>query len=102
MTRQKWCIVQQDMVCPENPLSTYIHEFIHWKEAQEYLKTSEIVSQKEYLSTLRIITKAKLDKLVGKGYNIYEISRYASDNYVKGKYDETYTEYLTLQILGGD
>lgn len=34
------------------------------------------------------------------GYNINEISEYASDSFIKEKFDEVYTEYRVSQILG--
>lgn len=92
--------LQKDMACPENPLSTYVHEFLHWKDAEEYRKTAEITSQKEYLQWLRYKSKKRLDKMEKEGYNIFGISNYASDRYAIGEYDETLTEYRVLQLLG--
>ena len=92
--------LQKDMACPNNPLSTYVHEFLHWKDAEDYRKHSHITNQKEYLSELRQKCKRKLDKLQEQGYNISGISEYATSRYSKGWYDETYTEYRVLELLG--
>ena len=54
----------------------------------------------EYLYWIRHKSKKKIDKLINKGYNINEISNYASDNFEEGKYDEVYTEYRVKQLLG--
>ena len=90
--------LQKDMVCPSNPLSSYIHELLHWKDAETYRKTSKIMNQKEYLTALRIDSKKKLDKLEKQGYNIF-VSEYAEMKYILGMYDETLTEYRTLKLL---
>lgn len=91
--------------CPNSRLSTILHEYIHWKDAADYrLKFGAITTQNyrtEYLPYLNQRCRLSLDKLEKKGYNIYEISKYASDSYDLGKYDETYTEYLVSRILKG-
>ena len=51
---------------------------------------------------LRAKCKKKLDRLEKQGYNIFGISKYASDAYDKGFYDETVTEYKVQSILGRD
>lgn len=91
--------LQKDMVYPDNPLSTYVHEFIHCREAMAYRQKSPITNQKEYLSEIRKKSKEKLDKLEKRGYNIRDISKYASNNYDMGMYDETYTEYRVKMLL---
>ena len=96
---EKLLSLQKDMACPNNPLSTYVHEYIHWKDAQNYRKNAEIISQADYLKTLRVKCKKKLDELEREGYNIFEISQYAKDAYMREKYDETWTEYRVGQLL---
>ena len=91
--------LQKDMACPNNPLSTYVHELIHWKDAEEYRKNRVIENQNEYLKYLRAKCKKKLDRLQKQGYNISQISKYASDKYVREAYDETMTEYRVLRFL---
>jgi SPP1 gp7 family putative phage head morphogenesis protein len=91
--------LQEISACPNNPLSTYVHEFIHWKEAEKYKTKATLANQKEYLSVLRRKCKVKLDKLEKQGYNIHDISEYASENYKRGKYDETYAEYQVKMLL---
>ena len=93
--------LQKDAASPKNILSTYVHEYIHWMDAQSYrIGHGEIIDSKEYLYWIRHKSKRKIDKLINKGYNINEISNYASDNFEEGKYDEVYTEYRVKQLLG--
>lgn len=93
--------LQKDAASPKNILSTYVHEYIHWMDAQSYrIGHGEINDSKEYLYWIRHKSKKKIDKLINKGYNINEISNYASDNFEEGKYDEVYTEYRVKQLLG--
>lgn len=91
--------LQESMACPNNPMSTYVHELIHWKDAQEYKKYNTLDNQGEYLKSLRKKSKKRLDKLEKQGYDILNISRYASKAYNIGKYDETWTEYRVLKLL---
>ena len=100
-SRLKLLELQKDAACPKNVLSTYVHEYIHWKDAQSYrIGYGEIIDSSEYLYWIRHKSKKKIDKLINKGYNINRISSYASDNFEEGKYDETYTEYRVKKLLG--
>ena len=92
--------LQKGMACADNPLSTYVHELLHWKDAEDYRKIASITNQKEYLSELREKCKRKLDKLQAQGYNIYEISEYATNAYDREMFDETWTEYMVQKVLG--
>ncbi len=90
-------------VYPEKYISTFIHEFLHWKDAEQYReKYGDILTKESYIEFDNYIlkkSKKKLDELNKKGYNIKDISGYASDSYNEGKFDETYTEYRTKMIL---
>lgn len=100
-SRLKLLELQKDAACPKNVLSTYVHEYIHWMDAQSYrIGYGEIIDSSEYLYWIRHKSKKKIDKLINKGYNVNEISNYASDNFEEGKYDEVYTEYRVKQLLG--
>ena len=100
-SRLKLLELQKDAACPKNVLSTYVHEYIHWMDAQSYrIGHGEIIDSREYLYWIRHKSKKKIDKLINKGYNINRISGYASDNFEEGKYDETYTEYRVKKLLG--
>lgn len=100
-SRLKLLELQKDAACPKNVLSTYVHEYIHWMDAQSYrIGYGEIIDSSEYLYWIRHKSKKKIDKLINKGYNINRISGYASDNFEEGKYDETYTEYRVKKLLG--
>ncbi len=100
-SRLKLLELQKNAACPKNVLSTYVHEYIHWMDAQSYrIGYGEIIDSSEYLYWIRHKSKKKIDKLINKGYNINRISGYASDNFEEGKYDETYTEYRVKKLLG--
>mgnify|MGYP001502971933 FL=1 len=100
-SRLKLLELQKDAACPKNVLSTYVHEYIHWMDAQSYrIGYGEIIDSSEYLYWIRHKSKKKIDKLINKGYNINKISNYANNEYAKGKYDEMYTEYRVKKLLG--
>jgi len=96
--------LQKDGVLPNNELSTIVHELIHWQSADRYRALrGDITAQnaKEYLDGLDLQAKKAIDKLEKQGYNVSGISFYAKTRYDKGMYDETYTEYQVLKLLGG-
>ena len=93
--------LQREMTCPNNPMSMYVHELIHWKDEQEYQKHNKLDNQKQYLSDLREKSKEHLDKLEKQGYDVFGISEYATGKYTEKKYDETWTEYRTQKLLKG-
>ncbi len=92
------------MACSDNPLSTMLHENLRWKDAQDYIrkfgKVKSLAELNEYENNL---FKKKLDELAKKGYNVYDISRYATKmiSSVNEKHYEAYVEYRVLQILKG-
>ena len=90
--------------CFEDDRSSYIHELIHWQDAQKYQRRYGTVTDEnysDYVSFINQEAKKKLDKLIEKGYNIGELSDYAIEQYRKGKYYETYTEYRVEQVMKG-
>ncbi|MGN0657849.1 MAG: phage minor capsid protein, partial [Ruminiclostridium sp.] len=92
------------MACSGNPLSTMLHETLHWKDAQDYIKKfGKIESLADLNKYENDLFKKKLDELTEKGYNIYDISAYATNMLysLNKKYYEAYTEYRVLQILSG-
>lgn len=93
------------MTCSENRLSTALHECLHWLDADDYRKSHGNITAEnyasEYLPYLRSKCKKKLDILQKNGYNINEISRYASNSIAYGNYDEAYTEYRVKDLLKG-
>lgn len=93
------------MACADNRLSTALHECLHWLDADDYRKSHGNITAEnyvsEYLPYLRSKCKKKLDILQKNGYNINEISRYASNSIAYGNYDEAYTEYRVKKLLKG-
>ncbi len=102
---EKVRLIQKQCVCPDDERSTYIHEFIHWKDSNDYIKRGNSINTTEdykvFDTEFKEKCKKKLDELQKKGYNVNGISTYASQAYDKGDYDETYTEYRTGKILEG-
>lgn len=74
---------------------TLVHELYHWKDAQRYIRKHGAIDE-NYLQYNIAESRRKVDKLEGKGYNLSEISEYASQSYKYGRYDEVYTEYRTM------
>lgn len=93
------------MACADNRISTALHECLHWLDADDYRKNHGNITAEnyaaEYLPYLRAKCKKKLDKLQDNGYNIYDISGYATRSFVTGQYDEVYTEYRVKEMLKG-
>ncbi len=101
-TRDKAPEIMQEFVNPKDYRSTYFHEMYHWADAQEYRVKVGAISKETYQDYERYVqekAKKALDKLVESGYNIFEISEYASDAYDEGLYDETFAEYRTAKAL---
>lgn len=83
----------------KNSIATYVHELIHWMDAEQY-RAKHGVIDKDYIPKLREKHKKSIAKLAKHGYNIYDISEYASDELKKKHYDEAYTEYRVKKFLG--
>ena len=93
--------LQKGYAASNNPLSTYYHELLHWKDAQEYVKKyGKIDSQSEYMRWINNRSKKDVEKLIERGYNISNISEYAKNMKEFHKYDEVYTEYRVLERMG--
>lgn len=89
-------ILQRDGACPNNELSTYVHELFHWFDAQEYIKHHGAITfdnYNDYTNFLNRNGKKVLDKLGINEYNVDEISKYAEKSRSAGEYNETFTEY---------
>lgn len=97
--------MQKEFTCPDSQLSTFTHELIHWKDAEQYIKKygsiDSVEKYNDYIRWANNESKKKLDKLAESGYNILDISDYATQNYIDGMYNETYTEYRVQELLKG-
>lgn len=86
--------LQENLACPQDGLSTILHELIHWQDAKNYrAKFGGINDYFEYCNYLNKIYAPKVEKLINNGYNIKEISVYAFKEYSKGNFDEVFDEY---------
>lgn len=98
--------IQKDGSCPDNELSTLVHELFHWKDAQEYQKYHDKITSENYQTYIAYLNKKRkkiIDKLENKGYNVHDISNYAEDclsSQYYQDYDEVYTEYRVKELLG--
>lgn len=86
------------VACAENHNNVFIHEMLHWYDAQRYKESHGTIEG--YIDSIRKESKRHIEKLVENGYNIDEISEYAYRSYLDGNLDETWTEYRVKQILG--
>jgi len=96
--------LQKDGACPDNELSTIVHELFHWKDAQEYIRHHGAITRENYgayINHLNNNRKKILDKKGIDEYNVSEISNYAKDRFNNQQYDEVYTEYLVKITLEG-
>ena len=100
--KDKLLELQKDCACPDNKLSTYVHELLHWKDATQYRQQyGAIKNNSTYINILRKKHKKQVDILEKRGYNINGISTYAYDSKKYNAYDEIFTEYRVKEILGG-
>lgn len=87
-------VLQADFACPENEMSSILHELIHWQDAKKYRKKfGDINNYIEYCDYLNKIYKPKVEKLIQKGYNINGISKYARTKMAGCEFDEVFDEY---------
>lgn len=78
-----------------DPLSTILHELIHWRDAETYRKQNGNITMsnvKEYFKYCDEKALKELEKYGIDIYNVSEISKYAYDTYVEQKFDEVMTE----------
>lgn len=93
--------LQENLACPQDGLSTILHELIHWQGAKNYrAKFGSINDYFEYCDYLNKIYAPKVEKLINNGYNIEDISEYAFECLKDKAMDEVYNEYRVSKLLG--
>lgn len=93
--------LQENLACPQDRLSTILHELIHWQDAKNYrAKFGGINDYFEYCDYLNKIYVPKVEKLINNGYNIEDISEYAFECLKDKAMDEVYNEYRVSKLLG--
>lgn len=93
--------LQENLACPQDRLSTILHELIHWQDAKNYrAKFGSINDYFEYCDYLNKIYAPKVEKLINNGYNIGDISEYAFECLKDKAMDEVYNEYRVSKLLG--
>ena len=91
--------ISKTVACYDNHNSTYVHEMIHWMDAQRYMASHS--NTDGYINAIREESRKNIEKLIESGYNIESISKYAHKSYMKGFFDETWVEYRVKKFLGG-
>lgn len=93
--------LQENLACPQDGLSTILHELIHWQDAKNYRAKFESINDYfEYCDYLNKIYAPKVEKLINNGYNIEDISEYAFECLKDKAMDEVYNEYRVSKLLG--
>lgn len=93
--------LQENLACPQDRLSTILHELIHWQDAKNYrAKFGGVNDYFEYCDYLNKIYAPKVEKLINNGYNIEDISEYAFECLKDKAMDEVYNEYRVSKLLG--
>ncbi len=93
--------LQENLACPQDGLSTILHELIHWQDAKNYrAKFGGINDYFEYCDYLNKIYAPKVEKLINNGYNIEDISEYAFECLKDKAMDEVNNEYRVSKLLG--
>ena len=101
MTKQGVLDLPKTVAGAENHNNVFVHEMLHWLDAQRYIERHGAIDA-GYMNTLRAESFRQLEKLGINKYNVNEISKYASNTYIKGWYDEAWTEYRVKQLLKGE
>lgn len=96
LDEEKMMTLQKDGVLPDNPLSTIVHELIHWKDAERYRTLHYTMDG--YMDWVIRKCKEKVVELQKRRYNI-NVSNYAQEMLVQQRFDEVYTEIRTLKLL---
>lgn len=89
----------KDGACYNNHNSVYVHEMLHWSDAQEYIRIHG--NSDGYLEANIKAGKTNIDNLLKNGYNLDDLSGYAKRMLEIERYDEVWTEYRTEQMLKG-
>ena len=93
--------LQENLACPQDRLSTILHELIHWQDAKIYrAKFGGINDYFEYCDYPNKIYAPKVEKLINNGYNVEDISEYAFECLKDKAMDEVYNEYRVSKLLG--
>ncbi len=80
--------------------STEYHECWHWMQAQRYGKViTDETRDVEYMSWLLKNSKKNIESLGITEYNVSEISMYAQDSFLRGRFDEVEAEYYARKSI---
>ena len=106
LDNQKLLDLQKGFACPDNPNSTLTHELFHWKDAESYRQSGNIIddagplsdySLAERTNAIKGLREAGVD--ISDGKEIRDISDYAYKNWLVNNFEEVYTEFRTKELL---
>ncbi|MBR4743554.1 MAG: hypothetical protein IK082_05100 [Oscillospiraceae bacterium] len=99
---------QIGFTCPDDPRSTAVHEFLHWKDADEYRKTVGDITDASDMSPYSVYQRERARTALREaGVDVdnisalREISKYAMKSALENDWEEAYTEFRTMIILLG-
>lgn len=87
--------LQATFACSDKTSATFVHELIHWQDAERYRRTGRF--NEKYIENLREEHKNIIAKLEKQGYNVV-VSPYAAAKNAEGEFDEVYTEFRVKQL----
>ena len=101
--------LQADYACPDHPLSTVVHELVHWECAHEYRQGGNDIydagSLRAYTAVQRELCEKKLRELGADLDDVEkmgrEVSLYAWKRLMENDYEEVLAEYRTYLLLKG-
>ncbi len=97
--RKKVLELQDQFSAKKSLISTYVHEYFHWIDAERSRRKNKGKLPEDYRIKLISDCYEKVDALIKNGYNINKLGRYANYAYSIGEYDEVYTEYRVYERL---
>lgn len=101
--------LQRDYVCPDNPLSSLVHELYHWEDADDYRRSVGVIESADRKSVYTIYQRERArTALIEAGVDLQDINRsrqelgnYAADRLLRNDFEEVYAEYRTKDTLKG-
>lgn len=101
--------LQRDYVCPDNPLSSLVHELYHWEDADDYRRGVGVIESAGRKSAYTIYQRERAEAaLIDAGVNLRDMNQirrelgdYAYEKMLVNDFEEVYAEYRTKKVLKG-
>ena len=101
-------MLQEGFASQKDTRSTMVHEFFHWKDADEYRKKIGNIESADPKSNYSVYQREEAARRLkqngvdlNNGEQIREISTYAYKKSLVNNFEEVYTEYRTKKLLEG-